>query len=127
MSTRISSMVHDLFDSIVLSAAALPMYRRIMDVPFLVDALSALAQPHRVRAYSLVAASGAEGVSPGALAEALGMKRNHLTVHLAILVDAGLISRIDHGRTATLTRNEEVSARLSAQVNELLSARVVSG
>lgn len=114
-------MVHEQIDSNVLPAVGKQMYRQIMDVPFLADALSALAQPHRLRAYSLVAASGTEGISPGALAEALGMKRNHLTAHLAILVDAGLVSRIDHGRTATLTRNEEMSARLSVDISALLA------
>ncbi|TCQ06427.1 DNA-binding transcriptional ArsR family regulator [Sphingomonas sp. PP-CC-3A-396] len=123
----VSSMVRELITFIVYSPVGTPMYRQIMEAPFLIDALSALAQPHRLRAYALIAASGTEGMSPGALADALGMERNHLIVHLAILVDAGLISRIDHGRTATLTRNEKVSARLSVDIDALLAGGVVPG
>lgn len=91
-----------------------------MDDEFLIAALSALAQPHRLRAYALVVEAGADGTSPGALAEALGMRRNHLTAHLAILVGAGLVVRVDRGRTAVLTRDAEAATRLARLMDVLL-------
>ena len=58
-----------------------------------VDALSALAQQHRLAAYRLLVQTGRGGMAAGAIAEALGVPSSSLSFHLAHLMRAGLISQ----------------------------------
>lgn len=56
-----------------------------------VDALSALAQEHRLALFRLLVQAGEAGMPAGAIAEALGVPNSSLSFHLTQLRNAGLI------------------------------------
>ncbi len=56
-----------------------------------VEALSALAQEHRLALFRLLVQAGDRGMPAGAIAEALGVPNSSLSFHLAQLRNAGLI------------------------------------
>ena len=56
-----------------------------------VSALGALAQEHRLSLFRLLVQAGPDGMTAGAIAEALGLPNSSLSFHLAILRRAGLI------------------------------------
>ena len=56
-----------------------------------IKSLSALAQEHRLAAFRLLVQAGNEGMTAGALAEALGVPNSSLSFHLTQLTNAGLI------------------------------------
>lgn len=58
-----------------------------------IDALSALAQEHRLALFRLLVQAGEAGMSAGAIAEALGVPNSSLSFHLAQLSRAGLITQ----------------------------------
>lgn len=61
-----------------------------MDV---VRALAALAQSVRLQVYRLLVVAGAEGMTPGALAEQLDVAAPTLSFHLKELTHAGLVTQ----------------------------------
>lgn len=63
-----------------------------------VHALAALAQPVRLRAFRALVVAGPEGLTPGALAAALGATPSALSFHLKELLHAGLVTQERHGR-----------------------------
>ncbi|WP_143893540.1 ArsR/SmtB family transcription factor [Tepidimonas sediminis] len=63
-----------------------------------VQALAALAQPVRLRAFRALVQAGAEGLTPGALAEALHVTPSALSFHLKELLHAGLVTQQRQGR-----------------------------
>lgn len=56
-----------------------------------IDALSALAQDHRLALFRLLVRAGDEGMAAGAIADRLGIPNSSLSFHLAQLRNAGLI------------------------------------
>jgi DNA-binding transcriptional ArsR family regulator len=58
-----------------------------------IDALSALAQEHRLALFRLLVQAGEPGMPAGTIAEALGVPNSSLSFHLAQLSRAGLISQ----------------------------------
>lgn len=70
-----------------------------MMLPDAVDALSALAQGHRLTAFRLLVAAGPEGMPAGDIARELGILPNTLSTHLTILSHAGLIGSRRQGRS----------------------------
>jgi ArsR family transcriptional regulator len=58
-----------------------------------IDALSALAQEHRLALFRLLVQAGEQGMAAGAIAEALDVPNSSLSFHLAQLSRAGLITR----------------------------------
>ena len=62
-----------------------------MDTTVAVSALGALAQEHRLALFRLLVQAGEEGMSAGAIAEALGMPNSSLSFHLAQLNKADLV------------------------------------
>lgn len=56
-----------------------------------IEALSALAQEHRLALFRLLVQAGDKGMPAGAIAEALGVPNSSLSFHLAQLRSAGLI------------------------------------
>ena len=64
-----------------------------------IKALAALAQEHRLEAFRRLVQVGADGLSAGALAEALGVPNSSLSFHLAQLSHAGLIAQQRVGRS----------------------------
>jgi len=69
-----------------------------MNEDVVVRSLAALAQAHRLRAFRLLVVAGAEGLTPGALAEALAVPAATLSFHLKELMQAGLLSQQRLGR-----------------------------
>lgn len=63
-----------------------------------VKALAALAQPQRLRAFRALVVAGPAGLTPGAIAEQLGVAPSALSFHLKELAHAGLVSSEPRGR-----------------------------
>ncbi len=63
-----------------------------------VIALSALAQPMRLRIYRALVGAGRQGMTPGVLMAVLDVPASTLSFHLKELVRAGLVSRQRDGR-----------------------------
>ncbi len=63
-----------------------------------VKALAALAQPSRLQAFRALVVAGPQGLTPGTLAETLGLPPATLSFHLKELLGAGLLSQERSGR-----------------------------
>ncbi|MCQ4160526.1 metalloregulator ArsR/SmtB family transcription factor [Roseomonas sp. GC11] len=63
-----------------------------MDETSAVEALGALAQETRLRAFRLLIRQGPEGLPAGEVARRLGVPHNTISTHLAILARAGLVA-----------------------------------
>ncbi len=63
-----------------------------------VRALSALAQVQRLRAFRLLVVAGPAGMTPGEMAEQLGLTPSALSFHLKELTHADLVSAQPQGR-----------------------------
>lgn len=70
-----------------------------MDVPHAVEALTALAQEHRLSLFRLLVQAGEDGMSAGAIARELGVPNSSLSFHLAQLTRAGLIQQERQSRS----------------------------
>ncbi len=64
-----------------------------MDSATATVALGALAQEHRLALFRLLVQAGADGMSAGAIATALGIPNSSLSFHLAQLHRAGLVQQ----------------------------------
>lgn len=64
-----------------------------MESSVAVAALAALAQQHRLALFRLLVQAGSDGMSAGAIAEALGVPNSSLSFHLAQLSKAGLVQQ----------------------------------
>ena len=69
-----------------------------MDEEVVVKSLGALAQPYRLRLFRALVVAGRQGLTPGALADELGIGATTLSFHLKELANAGLISQERNGR-----------------------------
>ena len=58
-----------------------------------VKSLAALAQPVRLQVFRALIVTGDTGLTPGAMAEGLGIPANTLSFHLKELVHAGLVTQ----------------------------------
>lgn len=72
--------------------------QQLIDEGAAVKALAALAQAHRLRAFRALVAAGPQGMTPGAMAEHLGVAPSALSFHLKELTHAGLASSEPRGR-----------------------------
>ncbi len=63
-----------------------------------VRSLAALAQEVRLRVFRALVVAGQDGLTPGTLAEQLGIAANTLSFHLKELAHAGLVSQERQGR-----------------------------
>jgi ArsR family transcriptional regulator len=70
----------------------------LLDESAVLRALSALAQPVRLRAFRALVVAGPEGTTPGALAELLQLAPSALSFHLKELTASGLASVEQRGR-----------------------------
>jgi len=64
-----------------------------MEEKDIIIALSALAQPARLRIFRALVAVGSEGLTPGTMADALGIPAATLSFHLKELGNAGLVTQ----------------------------------
>ena len=58
-----------------------------------IQSLAALAQPIRLQVFRALVVRGASGLTPGAMAEWLGIPPNTLSFHLKELTHAGLVTQ----------------------------------
>ncbi len=70
-----------------------------MDILRARDALAALAQESRLRAFRLLVKGGPDGIPAGEIARALKVPHNTMSSHLAILAQAGLVRSRKDGRS----------------------------
>jgi ArsR family transcriptional regulator, arsenate/arsenite/antimonite-responsive transcriptional repressor len=70
-----------------------------------VKALAALAQPQRLRAFRALVVAGPAGLTPGVMAEQLGIAPSALSFHLKELTHAGLVSSEPRGRNLIYRAN----------------------
>jgi ArsR family transcriptional regulator, arsenate/arsenite/antimonite-responsive transcriptional repressor len=63
-----------------------------------VRSLVALALPIRLQVFRCLVVTGPEGLTPGALVEAIGVPATSLSFHLKELTHAGLVSQEGQGR-----------------------------
>lgn len=78
-----------------------------MLLPDAVDALSALAQVHRLAVFRLLVRVGADGLAAGEIARELDVLPNTLSSHLTILGHAGLIRSRREGRSVIYAADYE--------------------
>lgn len=70
----------------------------LLDETAAVKALAALAQPQRLRAFRALVVAGPDGLTPGVMAEQLGVAPSALSFHLKELAHSGLVSSEARGR-----------------------------
>ena len=64
-----------------------------MEESTVIKSLAALAQPIRLQVFRALVVTGEAGLTPGAMAEGLGIPANTLSFHLKELVHAGLVTQ----------------------------------
>ncbi|MES2279830.1 MAG: metalloregulator ArsR/SmtB family transcription factor [Pseudomonadota bacterium] len=69
-----------------------------LDETSAVKALAALAQAQRLRAFRALVVAGPDGLTPGVMAEQLGVAPSALSFHLKELAHSGLVSSEARGR-----------------------------
>jgi ArsR family transcriptional regulator, arsenate/arsenite/antimonite-responsive transcriptional repressor len=69
-----------------------------MEEQDVIKALAALAHDVRLRVFRALVVAGPQGLTPGALAEALGVAGTTLSFHLKELSHAGLLTQEREGR-----------------------------
>ncbi|RSZ35986.1 MULTISPECIES: metalloregulator ArsR/SmtB family transcription factor [unclassified Variovorax] len=69
-----------------------------MEESKVIQSLAALAQPLRLRVFRALVVAGPEGLTPGALVEAMGVPATSLSFHLKELTNSGLITQERNGR-----------------------------
>lgn len=84
----------------------------------IIRALAALAQSHRLRVFRLLVVAGQQGLTPGALAEALALPAATLSFHLKELAQAGLLSQERLGRNLVYRADFERMNGLLAYLGE---------
>jgi DNA-binding transcriptional ArsR family regulator len=70
----------------------------MMEEEIVLKSLAALAQASRLRVFRALVVAGQEGLTPGALSEALDLPATSLSFHLKELTNAGLASQERQGR-----------------------------
>jgi DNA-binding transcriptional ArsR family regulator len=78
---------------------------QLMDEVTAVKALAALAQAQRLRAFRALVGAGPDGLTPGVMAEQLGVAPSALSFHLKELSHSGLASAEARGRNLIYRAN----------------------
>jgi ArsR family transcriptional regulator len=93
-------------------------------LPTAVEALSALANPHRLAVFRLLVRAGPDGLPAGEVALEIGVRPNTLSTHLTILAHAGLVRSRRDGRMVIYAANlEEMRALLGFLVADCCGGR----
>ena len=85
-----------------------------MDIKKATSALAALAQENRLSVFRLLVRAGTSGLPAGDIAEALDIRHNTLSTHLAILTRAGLLRSRREGRSIVYSVDFEGTRSLLA-------------
>ena len=91
-----------------------------MDEPEALKVMSALAQSTRLKVFVLLAETGDVGMGSGDIADALGVPRNLMSSHLAVLSKAGVIASTKEGRSVTYTAVGSVAIALAEHLRSLV-------
>ena len=83
-----------------------------------VKSLAALAQAQRLRAFRALVVAGSDGLTPGVMAEQLGIAASALSFHLKELVHSGLASCEPRGRNLIYRANFDHMSALLAYLTE---------
>lgn len=83
-----------------------------------VGSLSALANEQRLAIFRRLVRAGESGMSPGAIAEALGMPPSSLSFHLAQLNEGGMVTQERKHRSITYRANFAAVRALAAYLLE---------
>ena len=95
-----------------------------MESSSVVKALAALAQASRLEIFRALVVAGEAGLTPGAVAEALGLAPNTLSFHLKELVHAELVSQERVGRNLIYrARFERMNAVLAYLTDNCCSGK----
>ncbi len=76
-----------------------------LEEPAAVRSLLALAQVQRLRAFRALVVAGADGLTPGVMAEQLGVAPSALSFHLKELTHAGMVASEPRGRNLVYRAN----------------------
>ena len=90
----------------------------VISESYAVKSLAALAQAQRLRAFRALVVAGADGLTPGVLAEQLDIAASALSFHLKELVHSGLASCEPRGRNLIYRANFEHMSSLLAYLTE---------
>jgi len=69
-----------------------------MEENAVVRSLAALAHPHRLQVFRALVVAGPQGMTPGVMAEGVGIAPTTLSFHLKELMNAGLVTQERQGR-----------------------------
>ena len=83
-----------------------------------VDALAALAQPLRLRAFRALVVAGPEGLTPSVLAAKLDIAPSGLSFHLKTLLHAKLVTAESSGRNLIYRANFKTMTSLMNHLTE---------
>jgi len=89
-----------------------------MEEQVIIRSLAALAQTHRLKVFRLLVVAGKEGLTPGAIAEALELPAATLSFHLKELANAGLVSQERMSRNLVYRASFEHMNGLMAYLTE---------
>lgn len=89
-----------------------------MDVMIAARTFAALSQKSRLEAFRLLVRCGSEGISAGDIARSLGIPHNTMSSHLAILVNAGLLTSRRESRSVIYSIDFEGTRALLAFLME---------
>jgi DNA-binding transcriptional ArsR family regulator len=89
-----------------------------MEMTAIVDALAALAQETRLKAYRLLVEAGPEGLSAGRIGEELELPPATLSFHLAHLSRTGLVKGRQDGRFVIYSADFENMNQLIGYLSE---------
>ncbi|MFA7293294.1 MAG: metalloregulator ArsR/SmtB family transcription factor [Rhodocyclaceae bacterium] len=89
-----------------------------METKTVVEQLAALAQETRLAAWRLLVEAGPDGLTVGAIGEALGVPPATLSFHLKTLANAGLVSTRQEGRFIHCVADFSVMHGLLAYLGE---------
>ena len=84
-----------------------------MEEQNVVRALAALAHAHRLQVFRALVVAGPQGMTPGVMAEGVGIASTSLSFHLKELMNAGLVTQERQGRNLVYRAAYD-------QMNELL-------
>lgn len=82
--------------------------------------MSALSQTTRMRVFVMLAKAGNAGIRSSDIADAVGVPRNLMSSHLAVLSKAGAIASKKEGRSVTYTAVTSVAIALADHLRDLV-------
>jgi ArsR family transcriptional regulator len=89
-----------------------------METKQVIAALAALAQESRLAIYRMLVQAGPSGMSPGKIAEVLGIPSSSLSFHLKELTQAALLTPTQDGRFVIYAANFDTMNKLLGFLSE---------